>query len=264
MSVTEIQAIDVHGHYGVHTGAPNDLIVRFMTGDGATVVERAAQARTKLTVVSPLLGLMPRGKADAEVGNEEAFEVVGKTEGLLQWVLVNPLQPGTYAQAERMLESPKCAGIKIHPEEHCYPITEHGEEIFEFAARHHAVVTTHSGEPNSLPADFVELANTFPEVTLILGHLGFGHDGDMSHQVRAIQASRHGNLYADTSSMKSITPNLVEWAVDEVGADRLLYGTDTPLYFAPMQRARIDYAGISDEEKRLVLVGNATRILGLP
>ena len=155
---------------------------------------------------------------------------------------------------------PRCAGIKVHPEEHGYPITEHGWAIFEFAARHRTLVLGHSSEQNSLAADYVKFANDFPEVNLIVAHLGCGWDGDLTHQLRAIQQSKHGNLFTDTSSIKSITPNLIEWAVRDVGADRILFGTDTPLYFAPMQRARIDHADISDREKRFILCENATRL----
>jgi predicted TIM-barrel fold metal-dependent hydrolase len=206
---------------------------------------------------------MPRLKADAVVGNEEAVGVVAQTPGLLQWVVVNPLQPRTYEQAERMLKSPKCVGIKIHPEEHGYPIREHGDAIFKFAATHQAVVLTHSGERNSVPEDFVPFANEYPAAKLILAHIGCGWDVDPTHQVRAIQQSRHGNVFADTSSAQSILPCLIEFAVREVGAERVLYGTDTPLYFAPMQRVRINLAEITDADKRLILRDNAVRLLKL-
>jgi len=46
----------------------------------------------------------------------------------------------------------------------------------------------------------------------------------------------------------ALTSNLIEWAVSEVGAQHILYGTDSPLYFAPMQRARVDNADISDKK----------------
>ncbi len=57
-------------------------------------------------------------------------------------------------------------------------------------------------------------------------------------------------------------PGQIEWAVKEVGAEKVLFGTDTPLYFSPMQRARIDNAEISDEEKILILRNNAIILLG--
>ncbi|MBM3803834.1 MAG: hypothetical protein FJW26_16150 [Acidimicrobiia bacterium] len=261
--IADFPAVDVHAHYGLYNRGVSKLVDEFMTGDAQTVVARARESNTVWTVVSPLLALLPRFHGDAVAGNEEAARVTSQTDGLLQWVVINPLQPESYAQAERMLALPKCVGIKIHPEEHGYPIAEHGRALFEFAAKHRAVVLTHSGEQNSLPADFVPLANDFPEVSVILAHLGHGWDGDPSHQVRAIQAGRSDNLYVDTSSSNSIMPGLIEWAVREVGASRLLYGTDTPLYFAAMQRARIDHAKIRDDEKQVILSGNARKLLNL-
>ena len=262
LSSERIQAIDVHAHFGRYVGK-SELVNNFMSADADVVVQRAHLAMTQLTVVSPLEALMPRLNGDPISGNVNAAQVVAETDGLLQWVVVDPIQPQTYEQAEQMLKQPKCVGIKIHPEEHGYLITEHGRAIFEFAAKHHAIVQSHSGEEKSLPSDFVNLANDFPEVMLIISHLGCGWDGDMTHQVRAIQASKHGNMFTDTSSAKSITSNLLEWAVSKIGAERILYGTDSPLYFAPMQRARIDHANISDQNKRLILHDNAAQLLGL-
>ncbi len=67
----------------------------------------------------------------------------------------------------------------------------------------------------------------------------------------------------DTSSAMNMTPGLVEWGAKEVGAERLLYGSDSPCYFAPMQRARIDHAELSLTEKQLILRDNAIRLFQL-
>lgn len=235
----------------------------FYSGDAAEVVRRARAVNVVLTIVSPLLALKPRFKADAVAGNIEAARVVAKTPELRQYVVIDPLRRETYSQAEEMLGQPQCVGIKIHPEEHGYLIGDHARPIFEFAARRRAIVLTHSSEQNSLAADFVPWANEFPEVRLILAHIGCGWDGDLTHQVRAIQATRHGNVFADTSSARSITPGLIEWAVREVGVERVLFGTDTPLYHTAMQRARIDQAELTLEDKRKILRENAVRLFGL-
>ena len=261
-TIADVQAIDVHCHFGVYREEPKGSRQPYMGGDGDLVVRRARMANTRLSITSPLTGLMPRGNGDPVEGNKEALAVVGSTEGLLQYVIIDPLKPETFDQAEEMLATPKCVGIKIHPEEHLYPIKEHGEKIFEFAARHRAVVDTHSGETNSVPEDFVEFADAFPEAQIIISHLGCGWDEGLPHQVRAIQMSKHGNLYTDTSSMMSVTAGLLELAVKEIGADRILYGTDSPLYFAPMQRARVDHAEIGDDDKRKILCENATKLFG--
>ncbi len=264
MSVQMIQAIDVHAHYGRYDrGKPDDIVNELMSGDADVVVRRARQANTRLTIVSPLQALLPRFHGDPVAGNLDATAVVARTEGLLQWVVIDPTNPRTFEQADEMLRLPKCVGIKVHPEEHGYPIARHGEAIFAFAAERRAVILGHSSEQNSLAADYVTFANAFPEARLILAHLGCGWDGDLTHQVRAIQQSKHGNVFTDTSSARSITPNLVEWAVREIGAERILFGTDTPLYSAPMQRARIDHADLDDEEKRMILCENAVRLFEL-
>jgi predicted TIM-barrel fold metal-dependent hydrolase len=263
MSQELIQAIDVHGHFGLYQSARRSIADEFMSGDEQVVVERARRANIRLTIVSPLEALLPRGQADAVVGNRHAAQIVAATPGLLQYVVIDPRRTETFQQAEEMLQLPTCVGIKIHPEEHIYPILDHGAAIFEFAARHRAVVLSHSSEQNSLASELVVFANQFPEVRLILAHIGCGFDGDYTHQVRAVQQSRHGNVYADTSSARSITPNLIEWAVREIGADRVLFGTDTPLYHASMQRVRIDHADLSDSDKRLILHKNAERLFGL-
>ncbi len=261
--ISSIHAIDVHAHFGNYVRSGSlDLVNSFASADADTVVRRARDANVTTTIASPLSGLLPRGEASAYRGNEEAVDVVGKTPGLLQWVIVNPLQPVTYQQARNLLAQPKCVGIKLHPEEHVYPIDQYGRELFEFAARYDAVVLVHSGDSYSLPAAYLPFANAFPNVSIILAHLGNGGGaaGDPTLQVRAIQASKNGNVFTDTSSARSISPGLIEWAVAEIGADRILFGTDTPLYHTAMQRIRVDQAEISDDDRMKILRGNAIEL----
>ena len=262
MKVADIQAIDVHAHYGRMIRGRDPVFDAWYSGDGGVVARRARAANTQWTIVSPLLALLPRGEADAFAGNEEAAAVVGKTEGLLQWVVVNPLQESTYEQAERMLQTGKCVGIKLHPEEHRYPIQTYGKKLFEFAAKHSAIVLTHSGEKYSMPEHFVPFLDEFAEVRLILAHIGCTCDADPTHQVRAVQLSRHGNIYADTSSAQSMLSGIIEYAVKEAGPEKVLYGTDTPLYSASAQRARIDHAELTDDQKRMILRDNAVKLFG--
>ncbi len=109
----------------------------------------------------------------------------------------------------------------------------------------------------------MDFANSYPNVRLILGHLGNGGGaaGDPTLQVRAIQACRHDNVFVDTSSA-SIMPNLIELAVRRNRFAPILFGTDSPLYSTAMQRARIDSADISEADKRNILCDNAIRLFG--
>ncbi len=261
-SIRSLPAIDVHAHLGIYD-CGIEMHQRFMSGDAAVLLRLAKLACTEVTVVSSFKSILPEGEGNAVAGNEEVLQALKDQPGLRFWVVLDPRHPESFVQSDLLLGNPQCVGIKVHPEMHKYPIVEYGRAIFEFAAKHQAVVQSHSGQELSLPLDFVPFADAFPEAKLILSHLGFGWDQDLSHQVRAIQKSRHGNINTDTSSSRSLTPNLIEWAVKEVGADKILYGTDSPLYYAPMMRVRIDSADLKDAEKSLILRENAQRLLRL-
>ncbi len=258
--IRSLPAIDIHGHIGAYKGSALELIDQFYSGGPEKVLERASLANIEFTFISHLGAIFTHFGGDPLAANKELANVVPRFPGLFYWAVIEPRQEETFAQAEDLLRTPRCVGLKIHPEMHRYLIKEHGAKIFAFAASQGAVVLTHSGEDLSLPSDFLPFADAFPEVKLILAHIGWSRDGDMTRQVRAVKMSKHGNIFADTSSSMSVTSNLIEWAVGEIGPERILFGTDTPLYFAPMQRARIDSAEISDEAKIMILRRNAERL----
>lgn len=264
MDIREIQAIDVHSHFGEHIRGVNERIDGFLSADLEKVGTYQKLANIKCSIVSPLSAFMPRGRGDVIAGNVLSSSLVSGLSNLLFWVVINPIIPETFKQAEIMLKLPGCAGIKIHPEEHRYPIKEYGYKIFEFAEKNNAIIESHSGDLNSMPGDFVPFADEFPNVRLILSHLGCNFKGDPNgEQVTAIQKCKSVNIYTDTSSEQILFPNLLEWAVKEIGAERILFGTDCPLYFPPMIRARVDKADISNVDKEKILYRNAGKLLGI-
>jgi len=76
----------------------------------------------------------------------------------------------------------------------------------------------------------------------------------------AIEYAKHGNVYVDTSGINSSRNAVVEYTVERVGSERILFGTDT--YAPGFQRGRIDYALISDKDKENILFRNAQRLFG--
>ena len=225
-----------------------------------TVSRRALACDIRMTVVSAIRALdpVPWRRGSRERGCRGGGRAAGR----------HPLLGGdrsarreTYEQADRLLAHPRCKGIKIHPHAHAYEIAEHGEALFAFAGERNALVLTHSGDPGSYPEHFLPFVDAYPDVNLILAHLGNSDDGSVARQVDAIKAARHGNVYVDTSSARSMFSGLIEWAVEEIGPDRILFGTDTPLYWAASQKARIETAEIDDDAKAAILFRNAATLL---
>jgi uncharacterized protein len=255
-----MKAIDVHGHYGIYDRGAAQLTDRMMSGDIDVVRSRARAAGVLLTIVSPLRALFPYG-GDTLRANEETLATCTQYEDICFWAVLEPRLRQSYDQAETMLRHHRCCGIKIHPRDHDYEIREYGSAIFEFAHSLRATVLSHSGDPGSYPEDFVPFANTHPNVTLILAHLGNSDNGHVSRQVHAVKRANEGNIYIDSSSIRSMCSGLIEWAVSEIGFKKMLFGTDTPLYFTAAQKARIEYAEIDDEAKRAILFDNAAMLL---
>lgn len=260
--VFSLPAIDVHGHFGKNCPAGRHIERPFGSADPLEVVQTIRRCNITKILVSPMESLFPFGDADVLQGNLSAAKAVAENPELLQWVVVNPREERSYEQAAELLKTRTAVGIKIHPVAHIYDIKDKGEAIFSFAAKHDLIVLTHSGDDQSLPEDFVPFANRFPNVKLILAHLGCSSSDDRMLHAKAVEMSRHGNIYVDTSSAMNILPNVLEKAVKRIGSDKILFGSDTPLYFTPMQRARIEFSEISETDKRNILYGNALKLFG--
>lgn len=257
-AVSRIPAIDIHSHVGkAHGAMPLDLIEN---GSEAYLLRTMAISRIDVSVNSSRFAIMPRGSGHTMEGNRQMLSLAEKCPHIWMWVIVDPHEPQTFSQAAELLSHPKVLGIKVHPEEHQYDLSKHGDALFSLAAAHGVPLLGHSGASCCMPETYGFYADRYPEIPVIAAHLGCSWDGDYSHQIRAVEENRAGNLYTDTSSMRSIFSNLLEYAVARIGAGRILFGTDSSNYFSPCQRVRIDCADIPDSDKTAILRGNACRL----
>lgn len=177
--------------------------------------------------------------------NEYLWNVSHENSRVYQWVVIDPRQDETFRQADRMLGTEKCLGIKIHPSSHGYNINEYADKLFGYAHEKNAWVLMHPQSFETLPG----WADKYPHMNLILAHLG-----GVNH-VNAVLESKHRNLFADTSGNASNENDVVEYAVKKIGAEHIFFGTDT--YSGAFQRGRIEFARISDSDKEKILFQNA-------
>ena len=190
------------------------------------------------------------------VVEENAYlaKIAQTQDWLLQWVVVDPRQKQTFSQARELLKNKNALGIKIHAHSVChnYPFQDYADEVFAFANELKTAVLMH---PEEDPDDMLKtalLADKYSDMKLILAHLGY------MEQIDAIASSRLGNVYTDTSGSASTQNNVLEYAVEKVGAQKILFGTDS--YSCAFQLGRVVFADIAEEDKKLILSGNAKRI----
>ena len=180
--------------------------------------------------------------------NDYLHELVKKRVRMRQWVVVHPEMEETFRQVDRMRESELVLGIKIHSPCHGYPILEHCDKIFSFANERSLTVQMHPDHITDMPA----VCDRYPNMRLIIAHVG---NEDF---VQAVKKSKAENIFLDTSGGDSALNNVIEYAVKALGAEKILFGTDT--YSSAFQAGRIAFAGISEREKRLILRDNAIRM----
>lgn len=106
----------------------------------------------------------------------------------------------------------------------------------------------------STPYDLVELARRHPQASFICAHTG----GDWERGIRIIRSTR--NIYAGIAGFDP-TSGVVEMAVRELGAERVIYGSDVGGRSFASQLAKVVGAEIPDEAKGLILGGNLRRLL---
>ena len=177
--------------------------------------------------------------------------------------------------------------------------------IFEVIAAHRSAVLFHTGLAPyvvSLPRPATgnmgswlsnpllidDIAAEYPEIPLIIGHMGvqgsffYGTYADMA----LLTAARNPNVYLETSSAPF---EVVEKAVCDpaIGPEKVIFGSDTPTpythykyrdnFYASYGKAppsnytdhykyeleNVDRLSIPDEQKEWILGGNIKRILGL-
>ncbi len=122
---------------------------------------------------------------------------------------------------------------------------------------HHAWYVTGGGQEfSSEPHDIAVLARKYPEARIIMAHLsGCGMRG-----VQDVAAC--SNVWVDTSGSQPVA-GLVEYAVREIGADRILYGSDVPVRDFSVQIGRIFGADIRTSDRERILWKNAGALLRL-
>ena len=253
--ISQMRAIDIHSHLGQDHGQSPALQIE--NGSTEYLQRTMALANIGISINSSRYAISPRGFGYTIEGNRQLLKIIEKLPGVFGWVIIDPHEPESYLQAKELVNDPKILGLKIHPEEHEYDLMDFGDEIFSLAECLGVPVLGHSGGARSMPEAFCIFANRYPTVKIIAAHLGNSPDDNPNHHIHAIEQNLHGNLYTDTSSSMSLMANLLEYAVERIGSDRILFGTDSSYYFSPCQRLRVDEANIPHEDKKRILRDNA-------
>ena len=218
-----------------------------------------------IAVVSNIWTPRPATPEGFQTANRNMLAALGQFRGRLWgYCYVNPgWTREAVEEIERCVDAdPDCIGVKLYNE---YRINDPVvRPVIEKCIERDLPILEHAGysrvlreaQPNiSTADDIADVGRAYPEAKLIVAHLGGG--GDWEWAVKAVAAAPP-NVGADISG-SVVDAGLVEYAVREIGADRLYFGCDMSM---EQGAAKLRYSRMTEEERSLIASRSFLRLIG--
>lgn len=183
----------------------------------------------------------------------------GKRYWFFPWI--NPRAAGEMAYLEGRRK--EIHGIKFHPSCDNVRITDPLVKPFlDFAGGENLPVIVHCGrwQEMSSYAFALEAAGAHQNVNFILSHMGGDTPELETATVERTRAAGLANVFLGIEGVREYWA--VQRAIEELGAERVIFGSDYPLGHPKMYLGLVDALKITDRQRAQVLGGNILRLLG--
>jgi hypothetical protein len=255
----------------------------------ATFRELYSDPRSKLASAEEVLASMDEAGVDVSVivgfawgeidlcrqTNDYILEAAGRSSGRLVPFCCVPAQAGDEARSE--VQRCAAAGARglgeLRPWNQGYDLIDSDEadllawasSAYDLPLLLHVSEPVGHGYPGKRGLDLSSLyhfVESFPGVTVVAAHWGGGLP---FYALMPEVKEALGSTFFDTAATPLLyDPLIYRQAIDLVGADRILFGSDFPLLSQGRCLAQVREVGLRVEEERLVLGENARRLLRLP
>ncbi|MCC7497096.1 MAG: amidohydrolase family protein [Bryobacterales bacterium] len=199
-------------------------------------------------------------------GNQEARQAAAaRPERLIAFAVAGPGELSHSLDAHRLELDNTVRGVRLFPQFHTYHLLY--EPFVDLLCEQAAAlripvqlplrVLMNWGMPMLDLGWMAAIVGRHPATPWILSGLNYFHE----LRVGLALMRRYPTVYLETSCIQGF--DAIRKVVEEVGSDRLLFGTGLPLQNAAAGMAKVCHARISDAGREAVLGGNALRLLKL-
>lgn len=246
---------DVHCHLANLTGkTPEERLGRLLE-----LADRVGIAR--VCVFMGLNWSYDPSPADMRQQNDEVLAAVKRwPDRAFGFVYLNPKHPRECLdELNRCVADGPMVGVKLWvavraSEAALDPIVERATELKAVLLQHSWIKVGGNLPGESTPMDVATLAAHHPHAKIICGHSG----GDWEQGIRAIRSQP--NVWAELGGGDPVA-GMTEMAVRELGAGRVLFGSDAAGRSFASQLGKVYGAAMGDEAKRLIFAGNLKWLL---
>ncbi len=245
---------DAHCHLNGTTGTPERRVENLLFFADRVGIQR-------LIVFMGYPFLPDPSPEQVRLQNDQVMRAVDHSDGrVMGFVYLNPKHTDeSLKELDRCVRDGPLVGIKLWVAIRCAdpcldPIVERAVELKIPVLQHTWRKATGNLPGESTTADLAALARRHPKATFFAAHV----DGDWERGIREIRALENVTVEICGSDP---TAGMVDMAVRELGAKRVVFGSDAGGRSYASQLAKVYGAEISDETKRLILAGNLRRLL---
>ena len=105
----------------------------------------------------------------------------------------------------------------------------------------------------------LHIKKRFPNLTVVAAHLG----GYRSWEKAFMLADLDCIWFDSSSALWAISPEYATEIIHNLGAERVMFGTDYPVAYAKSELERFLKLGLTEQERQLILYDNAAKFLDL-
>lgn len=230
-------------------------------GEGMTYSRTAGELLREMDALSVSGAVITAADRFIAVRNREGNDLVLKAaaehpDRLFPFATANPWYGGAAMEELERAFGLGALGLKLHPVLQGFTLSDDIVlPLLDLAVEQGKPVYVHTGTPVSCtPFQLTELAMRYPKGTFIMGHAAYSDFwNDVVHSATCVP-----NILVETSRhLASVIRTLVE----RIGADRVVYGSDSPLASMPVEIEKITRYVRRAGDLELILGANLRRIL---
>jgi len=250
----DVQVWDMHGHLSSPGNTPGERMDNLLKFADRMGIERVIVFMGYPWAYDPSPDEIRRQ-------NDQVLRAVEHSRGrALGFVYLNPKHTEeSLDELDRCVRDGPMVGVKLWVAIRCHekcldPIIRRAAQLKAPVLQHTWYKITGNLPGESTATDLAALARRHPKASFIAAHAG----GDWERGIRAIRST--ANVTAEVCGGDP-TAGFVEMAVRELGAERVMYGSDFAGRSFASQLAKVLGANVPENAKRLILAGNIKRML---
>ena len=254
--LSHLTVIDAHAHVS-HDNATGASPVFMPYSDPGIMLKKFDRMGVQQILVSSWLGIWQ----DSVLGGELMLKLMQKyPDRYVPYATIDPnfrSDEEIAADIQLYHHKHRFPGIKPYYPRWQYRLT--GEKLapwFQYGNDHSLFALIHYDKETTIE-DLKTLAPKYPNLMFIVAHSGSSY----KEARKLIElAGKYSNIFLELT-FTTVFCNVIELLCQEVGAERVLFGTDAPMRDPAPQLGWVAYAQISEEAKRMILGENIQIIL---